>query len=46
MPPAGHDLLTADERRTLIEWIDLGATWSESRAEDPRAARTTGGPTP
>lgn len=25
MPPAGHAPLTADEKRTLVEWIDMGA---------------------
>ncbi len=28
MPPAGHAPLTADEKRTLVEWIDFGAHWS------------------
>jgi len=27
MPPSGSGALTKDERRTFIEWIDLGAMW-------------------
>jgi len=27
MPPAGSATLTDDERRTLVEWIDMGALW-------------------
>jgi hypothetical protein len=31
MPPKGAVGLTEDEKRTFVEWIDLGAMW---RAED------------
>ena len=31
MPPAGHTPLTADEKRTLVEWIDLGAHWTGAK---------------
>jgi hypothetical protein len=37
MPPSVAGSLTDDERRTLIEWIDLGAPWNgiaETAAED------------
>lgn len=27
MPPAGSAALTEDEKRTFIEWIDMGALW-------------------
>ena len=27
MPPAGSPPLTADEKRAIVEWIDLGAQW-------------------
>ncbi len=27
MPPPERGILTADEKRTLIEWIDMGALW-------------------
>ena len=27
MPPAGAEALGDDQKRTLVEWIDLGATW-------------------
>jgi hypothetical protein len=27
MPPAGSDPLSADQKRTIVEWIDLGALW-------------------
>ena len=27
MPPAGSAALTADEKRTFVEWIDMGALW-------------------
>jgi Tol biopolymer transport system component len=28
MPPPGAEVLTDDEKRTLVEWIDLGALWN------------------
>ncbi|MGB5882234.1 MAG: hypothetical protein WBH85_19585, partial [Thermoanaerobaculia bacterium] len=35
--PASHlDLLNADERRTFVEWIDLGARW-DMTAPPPRS---------
>jgi len=27
MPPAGSAALTADEKRTFVEWIDMGGLW-------------------
>jgi hypothetical protein len=27
MPPVGSAALTADEKRTFVEWIDMGALW-------------------
>lgn len=27
MPPTGSSVLTEDEKRTFIEWIDMGALW-------------------
>jgi hypothetical protein len=27
MPPAESQALTEDERRTFVEWIDMGALW-------------------
>jgi hypothetical protein len=27
MPPDGSQPLTEDERRTFVEWIDMGALW-------------------
>jgi len=27
MPPAGMQELTPDEKRTFVEWVDLGAVW-------------------
>jgi hypothetical protein len=27
MPPTGSSMLTEDEKRTFIEWIDMGALW-------------------
>jgi hypothetical protein len=27
MPPTGGQALTPDEKRTFIEWIDMGALW-------------------
>ena len=27
MPPAGSEPLTEDQRRTIVEWIDMGALW-------------------
>lgn len=43
MPPPGHDILTPEEIRMFIEWIDLGALWtSASRSAsdaEPGASR-------
>ena len=41
MPPAGSEPLSEDERRTLVEWIDLGALWDGVPGPDdltPKAA--------
>jgi hypothetical protein len=27
MPPNGHEALSKDEKRTFVEWIDMGASW-------------------
>jgi hypothetical protein len=27
MPPASSEELTEDEKRTFVEWIDMGALW-------------------
>jgi hypothetical protein len=29
MPPAGMQALTPDEKRTFVEWIDMGAVWDD-----------------
>ena len=31
--PGGTAPLGAEERRTIVEWIDMGATWDARRAE-------------
>jgi hypothetical protein len=31
MPPAGQAPLAAEEKRTIVEWIDLGAGWGPPR---------------
>jgi Tol biopolymer transport system component len=33
-PHGGRDLLSAEERRTLVEWIDLGALWDGLEAKE------------
>jgi hypothetical protein len=35
MPPSGSKPLTADERRAVVEWIDLGAHWDALPASGP-----------
>ena len=40
MPPAGAEPLTDGEKRTLVEWIDLGAVWSG--IPEPAQAPATG----
>jgi len=35
MPPAGSQPLTEDEKRTLVEWIDMGALWDGIPGADP-----------
>jgi hypothetical protein len=39
MPPAGHGTLTDEERRTIVEWIDLGAVGMKEK-RDESAIRT------
>jgi hypothetical protein len=39
MPPAGMESLTDDERRTIVEWIDLGALWDGIPENEPRSSR-------
>ena len=39
MPPDGSPALTDDERRTFVEWIDLGTTW-----DGPPTTQGPGGP--
>ena len=34
MPPAGSAALTADEKRTFVEWIDMGALWDSIPATE------------
>ena len=36
-PPPGAKSLTAEERRTFIEWIDLGARWNVQDMQDREA---------
>lgn len=46
MPPTGSSVLTEDEKRTFIEWIDMGALWDGIPGpENPPAyeARSGGG---
>ncbi len=40
MPPAGTEALTDDERRTIVEWIDLGALWDGIPDEGPRSSKS------
>jgi hypothetical protein len=42
MPPAVAGSLTDEERATLVEWIDLGASWNDIPAHDPDG-KTEGG---
>ena len=35
MPPAGSEPLTEDEKRTIVEWIDMGALWDGIPGRDP-----------
>ncbi|MBN2476339.1 MAG: hypothetical protein JXB62_17130 [Pirellulales bacterium] len=37
MPPAGAKPLGDDEKRTLVEWIDMGALWDGIPAAEPLA---------
>ncbi len=39
MPPEGAAALTEDEKRTFVEWIDTGAMWDVSAAQETRPAR-------
>jgi hypothetical protein len=41
MPPAGAPGLTESEKRTFVEWIDLGALWSGIPDEGPAAEATS-----
>jgi hypothetical protein len=38
MPSGEAEPLTDDERRTLVEWIDLGAPWNGAGAEAQEVA--------
>jgi len=44
MPPDGGPVLTESERRTFIEWIDLGALWSGIPDQKPAPELTSGAP--
>ena len=42
-PPPEAEQLTDDEKRTIVEWIDLGAPWGDiTEAEKTTPARNTG----
>ena len=44
MPPAGAGALTESEKRTFVEWIDLGALWSGIPDEKSAPAMTSKAP--
>lgn len=44
MPPRSTAALTESEKRTFVEWIDLGALWSGIPAENPIPEVTTKAP--
>lgn len=41
MPPSGAAALTESEKRTFVEWIDLGALWSGIPEEKPAPEMTS-----
>ena len=43
MPPAGAPALTEDEKRTFVEWIDMGALWDGLPAVEEAAPGDRGG---
>jgi hypothetical protein len=43
MPPAGAPALTDDERRTFVEWIDMGALWDGIAASEASPEDSGGG---
>jgi hypothetical protein len=45
MPPAGNASLTESERRTFVEWVDLGALWSGIPDQATTSDRASKAPT-
>jgi hydrazine synthase alpha subunit-like protein len=43
MPPDGAPALTADEKRTFVEWVDMGALWDGIPAVAARKQEEQGG---
>jgi len=43
MPPAGAPALTADEKQTFVEWIDMGALWDGIPPVEASPEDTDGG---
>jgi hypothetical protein len=43
MPPDGAPALTEDEKRTFVEWVDMGALWDGIPGIAPQQEEQGGG---